>query len=307
MAMADKNWTVGDVLTWTTSRFQQCDLPTPLLDAQLLLCFVLKTQKINLYIDYQKPLTSDERRVYRDLVARRLNGEPVAYILSEKDWYHLNLYVDPNVLIPRPETECIVDFVKDAFQFANTEPKVIFDFCTGSGCLALALAQAYPKATVVGVDISSPALKIAAKNAARNHVQNCQWRLLDLSQSSSFESLKNDFGQPQAIVANPPYVTEKEWVSLDISVKNYEPKLALTSPDDGLFLAKEIIKNTIDIEFFAQNDRHFFSMELSQGQPSQLQAVQEFHSVSTAFTQGQFDEWFSLCDFDGKQRFLCRY
>ena len=305
--MTEKSWTIGDVLNWTTSKFKQCDLPTPLLDAQLLLCQVLKTQKINLYLDYEKPLTVLERKSFRDLVTRRLNGEPVAYILNEKYWYNLNLYVDKNVLIPRPETECLVDFVKDVFLHQKENPKIIFDFCTGSGCLALALAQLYPESTVVGIDVSSQALEIAKKNALKNNISNCEWLLLDLTKSDSYSFLKNKLNVAQVIVANPPYVTEKEWFGLDISVKNYEPKIALTAEDEGLYIAHQILKNCQEFSLLEKEKCGFFAMEMSEGQPQKLISTKICSLPSILSLQkNNLEEWFSICDFDLKYRFLCK-
>jgi release factor glutamine methyltransferase len=116
MTVSQRSWTTRDILSWTTNRFKQLDLDSPLLDAQLLLSHVLKTTKIQLYLDMDKPLTEQERAELRQLVSRRLEGEPVAYILNEKHWYNLTLKVDKRVLIPRPETELLADFALETLK-----------------------------------------------------------------------------------------------------------------------------------------------------------------------------------------------
>ena len=299
----EKNWTIREILTWTTGRFKQAEIETPLLDAQLLLCKVLNTAKINLYMDMDKPLTSHERSCLREFVKRRLAGEPVAYILNEKHWYDLRLYVDQRVLIPRPETECLLDFIISTIKFYDKTPKIIFDLCTGSGCLALALAKIFPDSTIVGVDISRDALAVADKNAKINGLTNIEWLQLDLTQVDSYFLLKEKYGQAQVVVANPPYVSEKEWMTLDISVKNYEPKLALTADEDGLFIGKQIIKNLS----FLCDEFNVFGMEMGEGHPQKLIPSPIMHRLFNSIAADKsVNEWFSLGDLDSKQRFLCR-
>lgn len=316
-------WTTREVLTWTTNRFKQADIETPLLDAQLLLCKVLNTKKINLYMDFEKPLTFAERACLREFVKRRLNGEPIAYILKEKHWYNLPFYVDEKVLIPRPETECLLDFIIETVKKYHTQvssespaqdqgadqaqPLLLYDFCTGSGCIAIALAKNFPTAKIIAIDISSDALHVAKQNAQINYVENIEWLNLDLTKKESYSLLKQLYGQAQALVANPPYVAESEWKHLDISVKNFEPKIALTAAEDGLCIGKKIIEN---MEEFSLLDNHFsvFGMEMAHLQPQKLINAPlkkcSFHHIIEQ--EKYINEWFSLSDLDNKSRFLCQ-
>ncbi len=301
-------WTIREILSWTTNRFKQADIDTPLLDAQLLLCKVLNTTKINLYMDMDKPLADFERSALREFVKRRLSGEPVAYILNEKYWYNLKLYVDKRVLIPRPETECLMDFVVETIKFYNQAPLIIYDFCTGSGCLAIALAKTYPGSKVIAVDNSQEALSVAKQNAQLNNTINIEWLNLDLTKEDTYSFLKEKYGKAQIIAANPPYVSEQEWINLDISVKNYEPKAALTAEEDGLFIGKEILKN-IENYSLLSNDFAIFSMEMAENQPQKLipsSLPLKKHLFNTSAQEKIVNEWFGLSDLDNKNRFLCK-
>jgi release factor glutamine methyltransferase len=152
MSQTTEIWTVRDVLNWTAQRFSALELPTPLLDAQLLIGSVLSLSKVQIYTQLDRPLIETERSQLRELVRRRLSGEPVAYLLNQKDWHDLDLFVDKRVLVPRPETETLLDLILAVCRHESWQPQRILDLCTGSGCLAIALAKAYPQAKVVAVD-----------------------------------------------------------------------------------------------------------------------------------------------------------
>ncbi|WGL61114.1 peptide chain release factor N(5)-glutamine methyltransferase [Pigmentibacter sp. JX0631] len=297
-------WTIREILNWTTKRFANSGIETPLLDAQLLLSHVLNLPKVQLYIQIDKPLNEVERKNYRDLVTKRLQGEPVAYLLQKKYWHELELFVDERVLIPRPETETLLDIVLQYLKLKNISPTVIFDFCTGSGCLAIALAKKYPNAKVIGVDISADALNVAKINAEKNNVQNTIFLQLDLNLEESFIKLKNEYGAAEVIVSNPPYVTFDEWENLDISVKNYEPKLALVSEDMGLKIGKNITNYTGKYNLLYSAE-YIFAMELAHGQPEKVfeQKIQIYPNNHSIWNLPK-EQYFSLGDLEDKNRFL---
>jgi release factor glutamine methyltransferase len=303
--MQSEIWTVGKILHWVTERFKEAKLETPRLDAQILLCHVLGVEKIYLYTQIEAPLTLQERTELRKLVKKRLEGEPVAYITGTKHWYDLSLSVDRNVLIPRPETESLVDFIVETAAATELNPQVIFDFCTGSGCIALALAKKYSTAHVIGVDISPQALAMARKNATRNGITNIDFIELDLTKQESFEFLSHQYGQACIITANPPYVSHDEWNALDKSVKNHEPKLALVAENEGLFIGQKIFEWSQ--EFALLNKQSLFCMEMAENHPQKI-AGAHIKTVSFLTTpcQKPRDQWFSLCDLENKARFLCR-
>lgn len=297
-------WTIREILNWTTKRFTESGLDTPLLDAQLLLSHVLNLTKVQLYVQIDKPLNDLERKRFRELVYKRLQGAPVAYLLHQKFWHELELYVDERVLIPRPETETMLDIVLQYLKLKQISPNVIFDFCTGSGCLAIALAKKYPSARVFGVDVSSAALVVAEKNAILNNVTNVQWLNLDLNNEESYSYLQKEFGCAEVIVANPPYVTEEEWGNLDISVKNFEPKIALVSEDSGLKIGKNIYNYTQSFALLNKLE-YVFAMELAENQPKKVssQPIKNYNS-SHPIWDFPNNSFFSLNDLEEKNRFL---
>jgi release factor glutamine methyltransferase len=298
-------WTIREILNWTTKRFSESGIDTPLLDTQLLLCHVLNLKKIQLYTDIDKPLTGNERFEFRELVKKRLNGEPVAYLLNEKYWHDLKLYLDKRVLIPRPETESMLDFVLQNCKLKNETPEVIFDFCTGSGCLAIAFAKKFPASKVIGIDISQDALDVAVKNAELNSVTNITWINADVTNPELYQTLLAEYKVADIIIANPPYVTENEWNQLEVTVKNFEPKIALVSEGEGLKTGKNIVQNIC--EFNLLNSNGIFAMELAEKQPQKV--CNEIHKIiqmNHPIWNTPKNEWFALCDLEGKDRFLIR-
>ena len=298
-------WTIREVLNWTTKRFSESGIDTPLLDTQLLLCHVLNLKKIQLYTEIDKPLTGDERFKFREFVKKRLNGEPVAYLLNEKYWHDLKLYLDKRVLIPRPETESMLDFVLENYKLKNNSPEVIFDFCTGSGCLAIALAKRFPESNVIGIDISQDALEVAKKNAELNSVKNVKWINADVTDLELYQTLLSEYKAADIIVANPPYVTESEWNQLEIGVKNFEPKIALVSEDEGLKIGKNIVQNICEFQLLNLNG--IFAMEMAEKQPQKIcNEVHKIIQMNHPVWNIPKNEWFALCDLEAKDRFLVR-
>jgi release factor glutamine methyltransferase len=298
-------WTIREVLNWTTKRFLESGIDTPLLDTQLLLCRVLNLKKIQLYTEIDKPLTGNERFEFRELVKKRLKGEPVAYLLNEKYWHELKLYLDKRVLIPRPETESMLDFVLQNYKLKNKEPFVIFDFCTGSGCLAIALAKKFPTAKVVGIDFSQDSLDVANKNAELNYVTNVKWINANIINPEIYFTLLSEYKKADIIVANPPYISENEWDQLEVTVKNFEPKIALVSEENGLKIGKKIFQNIC--EFQLLNSDGIFAMEMAEKQPQKIcSEVHKMIQMNHPVWLSPKNEWFALCDFEGKDRFLVR-
>lgn len=297
-------WTIREILNWTTKRFADSGIDTPLLDAQLLLSHVLNLTKVQLYIQIDKPLNDLERKNYRELVSKRLQGTPVAYLLQKKYWHELELFVDERVLIPRPETETLLDFTLQYLKLRNITPKLIFDFCTGSGCLAIALAKKFPQANIVGIDLSNAALEVAQKNAILNNVTNITWLNLNANTEETYSYLKKEFGSAEVIVANPPYITYDEWENLDITVKNYEPKMALVCEDSGLKIGKSIFNYIKEYELLNQAE-YVFAMELADKQPQKI-VNQAINNYNLNFPIWDFPNksYFSLSDLEDKSRFL---
>jgi release factor glutamine methyltransferase len=303
-------WTVKDVLSWTSQRFQSAGIDTPLLDSQLLMGTVLNLSKVQLYMHYDRPLTSEERTQMRALVQRRLAGEPVAYLLGQKFWHTLDLVVDKRVLIPRPETETLLDFVLMCWEKNVHKPRMIVDICTGSGCLGIALAKKFPEAKVIGLDCSEDALLVARENAVRNDVPNVEFRIGDVFEKEFMKSLVSEFGLFDIAVANPPYVTEKEWQECAPGVRDFEPKLALVSEQEGLAHGHAIV-DAVKENVLAHHS--VFAMELSAQGPQRIAQLLHLaepdnikpYSFHTPVWDVPRGEWFALRDLEARARFLC--
>lgn len=305
-------WTVRDVLSWTSQKFAGLQIPTPLLDAQLLIGSVLCLSKVEIYTQLDRPLLESERSSLRELVRRRLSGEPVAYLLNQKFWHDLDLHVDSRVLVPRPETETLLDVVLAICKHESRKPKHILDICTGSGCLAIALAKTFPEATVTGVDISLDALDVARLNAERNKVGNIEWRhgdALDVGTYSGCASSNFDI-----IVANPPYVSESEWNQCDSTVKEFEPRLALVGGLEGWQMPRRLLDALRNSGLL--DSAGIVGIELGISHPEILAAEfgarcgfefpNPFLSVACQRPVWEFPRncWFSVKDYTQRSRFL---
>lgn len=197
------------------------------LNAELLIGHALGLKRMELYMQFERLLPEVELEKIRPLIRRRGKHEPLQYIIGITEFDDLMLVVDPRVLIPRPETELLVERV--AVRLAATPPGRILDLGTGSGALALALARRFPAAQVTGVDASSAALAVARLNAERNPEPGAR---VTWVQSDWFEALAGDT-RFDLIVSNPPYLTETEWAETRPEVREFEPKAALTAADGG--------------------------------------------------------------------------
>ena len=223
-------WTILDVLKWTTGYFSANLVDTPRLTAEILLAEVLGIDRIGLYIRFDQPLSEDERDRFRALVKRRTLGEPVAYILGRKDFWKINLAVTPDVLIPRPETEILVEAALEMMPAENRRPPArVIDMGTGSGAIVISLAHARPDPLYFASDISPAALRVAAGNAVLNNVADrisffsANW-FQAVSPACSFDM----------ILSNPPYVPSGELGSLAPEIFGHEPFTALDGDADGL-------------------------------------------------------------------------
>ncbi len=228
------NWTVGKVLEWTAGRFAKQGLPSARLDAELLLARCLGTDRIGLYLDFHKPLDDGERATYRELVRRRLAGEPVAYILGHKEFWSLDLDVDRRVLVPRPETELLVEVALDVLR--GMDSPLVVDIGTGSGAIALALAKERPDAKVVATDLSADALQVAAANAEKLGLA------VEFRHGNLFEPLADLDGEVDLLVSNPPYVAQDRIDQVEPAVLEYEPRSALLAGPDGLGVIRVLVE-----------------------------------------------------------------
>lgn len=213
-------WTVLSMLEWATSYFEKNRVKSPRLSIEWLLAFVLDIKRLDLYLRYDRPLTREELDILRPLVKRRAGHEPLQYITGETEFYNSPLKVNSNVLIPRQETEQLVQLICDDHQGKNALN--VLDIGTGSGCIPIALKKEFSSWNLSAFDISEEALLIAKENAVLNNVS------VDFFKHDLFNSnLAKPKSEFDLIISNPPYILNLEEQGLDDEVKNFEPHLAL--------------------------------------------------------------------------------
>jgi len=231
--MSEPSWTVRRVLGWTSQHFEKLGLDSPRLTAELLLAHVLRTSRVRLYTDLDRPLDPPELAAYRALIARRAASEPTSYLTGVREFYGRPFAVDPRVLVPRPETELLVEAVLQA-----TPPDAdlrFLDLCTGTGCVGITLVLERPRARVLATELEPGAAEVARANAAA------------LGAADRFEVRTGDLFAPvadeppfDAVVANPPYVPRGEIPTLSPEVRR-EPGIALDGGPDGLDVVRRIV------------------------------------------------------------------
>lgn len=229
--MADANaWTIGRLLTWTTDYLKQQGAASPRLDAEVLLAAARGCPRIALYTAYDQIADEPTRAVFRDYVRRRAAGEPVAYLVGQREFFSLSFQVTRDVLIPRPETEHLVVAVLDLLKARPADDKGprVADVGTGSGAIAVSVAKHASTCRVTALDISPDALQVARGNADRHQVADriefvCSDLLTAIPTEDAFD----------VVASNPPYVSQSEWDQLPPDVRNYEPRSALVGGVTG--------------------------------------------------------------------------
>ena len=229
--MTNGNITVSESLRTAVDILQSNKtINSPILDAEVLLCSVLDCERIFLVINGGKILTVNEKEQYFDYIYRRKKNEPVSYITGKREFMSLEFFVKPGILIPRPDTEILVEEIIKLYK--NAEPKII-DLCTGSGAVAVSLAYYIDKARVFALDKYDVCVEIASKNAKHNGVS------VEIIKGDVFDELLLD-NNYDCIVSNPPYVEKNVLENLSSDVKDYEPGYALDGGDDGLIFYRRI-------------------------------------------------------------------
>jgi release factor glutamine methyltransferase len=225
-------WTIGALLNWTERYFAEKAVETPRLDAQVLLAHVLGCGRPHLYTRYEEQPPAAARGDFRDLVRRRVEGTPVAYLVGHKEFYLLPFEVTPDVLIPRPATESLVMATLDRIK---GRPARVLELCCGSGCVGIAVAKNAPEAAVLATELSPAAVAVAGRNVVRHglagRVTVVRGDLFDaVPAGSTFD----------AIVGNPPYVPTGDLAALSADVRDHEPRLALDGGPDGFAVIDRI-------------------------------------------------------------------
>ncbi|MGN6366978.1 MAG: peptide chain release factor N(5)-glutamine methyltransferase [Phycisphaerae bacterium] len=236
-------WTIGSLLTWTADFFTKKGVDEPRLSAELLLAHSLKCSRMSLYTQYEKVPPEPELAAFRELVKQRSNHVPVAYLVGKAWFFSLELTVNRDVLIPRADTETLVEFVlqhaRQRTEWAGAGMPAILDLCTGSGAIPVALAKRLPTAALTATDISDKALAVAKENAATHGVAE----RITFLQGDLFEPLEKEAAPAlfHVITSNPPYIPTAEVEKLPAGIREHEPRIALDGGMDGMAFHRRIV------------------------------------------------------------------
>jgi release factor glutamine methyltransferase len=264
--------TVLESITLSTEYLKNKGIESPRINAELLLANILKCKRLNLYLLFDRPLTDEEVAKYRELLKRRSKFEPLQYIVGNVEFYGLEFYVNPSVLIPRPETEILVETIINIYK--DFDPVNILDIGTGSGNIAIALAKNIRNSYITALDISEEALITAKENAVLNSIDN----KIDFIKSDFLNDEMNllDF---DVIVSNPPYISIQDYETLRPELRDYEPKAALTDNNSGYFFYETI--STRAYNLLKQNGRLFFEIGKDQySEVNRIMSNNNFQNIS---------------------------
>lgn len=238
--MRRESWTIRDLLKVTTEYLKKKEIDSPRLSAEVILAWQLNINRVKLYLNFDQPLHDREVAAYRSLIKRRLNREPIQYITGTQEFWSLDFVVGPQVMIPRPESEILVEQVVSLYhqkRMPETQNPRILDLGTGCGVLAIVVARELKEATLWASDVSPDALNLARLNAKKHGVEDrVKFMLGDMWQGFSNQLLSFDF-----ILSNPPYIASGAIDLLPSEIRDYEPTLAFDGGEDGMFFIRKII------------------------------------------------------------------
>ncbi len=287
--MSPKKWIIKDLLQVTTDYLREKEIENPRLCAEVLLAHQLNTSRIKLYLSFDQPLNERDIEDYRSLIRRRVNREPTQYITGIQEFWSMEFMVGPGVLIPRPESEILVEqAVRICRNRMNADCPgyTILDLGTGSGAIAIAISQEVQEATVWASDISGEALDRAEMNARKHGVEG----RIRFFRGDLFQPFKDKPTGFDVIVSNPPYIASLEFDSLQPEVREYEPRQALDGREGGLFFIDKIIREGPDY----LNPGGWLLIEMDPGQVSTtLKRLEE---------TGQYVEKYCIKDHSKKDR-----
>ncbi len=238
--MAQKKWAVREILNVTAGYLRDKGIDSPRLCAEVLLAYELKKSRVELYLAFDQPLSRSEIACYRSLIKRRLKREPLQYITGHQEFWSLDFFVSPAVLIPRAETELLVEEAMKLWQghlLANNSRPRILDLGTGSGAIAISLAKEIEGATLWASDISFDALAVARTNAQRHNVEG----RIGFCQGDLWQPFSESAAPFDMIISNPPYIAAESFDALPPEVRCYEPRVALDGHENGMGFIQRII------------------------------------------------------------------
>ena len=274
---------IREILQQTTLSFAESGLGTPRLDAEVLLSHCLGADRTGLYSNEEEQIDEELREEFRRLVARRRQGEPIAYIVREKEFWSLSFEVDDRVLVPRPETEIIVEEVLAICKAVKGKVLRILEIGAGSGVISVSLASELKEALFWATDISEGALAVAERNAARHGVSG----RITFLRGDLFAPVSGSF---HIIVSNPPYIPEDEFDGLPPDIRQFEPRVALVGGSDGIEVHRKLIRQAVS---FLEEGGWIF-LEIGAGQRRRTEQILK--------TVGSYDEIGFRKDYGGADR-----
>ncbi|MBW2030408.1 MAG: peptide chain release factor N(5)-glutamine methyltransferase [Deltaproteobacteria bacterium] len=239
--MNPKKWTIGELLRVTAEYLEAKGIESPRLSSEILLAHNLGVDRIHLFLNFDKPLDEEEITRYRTLVRRRVKGEPIQYITGRQDFWSMEFIVGPGVLIPRPESELLVETALSLLGKRPGTPgesATILDLGTGSGALAVALARELEGAEIWATDISGPALEVARENARRHGLEG----RIHFREGDLFGAFGKEDIEFHVVLSNPPYIPSGTFTSLQPEIRDHEPRVALDGGPDGMDCIERIIR-----------------------------------------------------------------
>jgi len=290
--MGPKSWTIKELIKVTTDFLKEKQIESPRLTAEVLLSHLLNINRVTLYLTLDQPLNESEISGYRELIKRRLQREPLQYITGIQEFWSLDFIVDPQVLIPRPESELLVEQaierLKPAAAQGDHSPRIL-DLGTGCGALATVLAKEIPRSQIWATDVSRTAIDIACINAEKHGVSE----RIEYIQGDLWQPLEGKGATFDLIVSNPPYVSTEEYEDLPPEVRSYEPRLALDGREGGFYFIREIIERSPDF----LNPWGWLLLEMAPGQTGR--ALELLENIDT------FGKKMRIKDYSHRYRVVC--
>ena len=235
---AKPQWTIIKLIRWATSYLKDHDIDSPRATGEILLAHTLKVKRIDLYLNYDQPLVAEELNTFKMLIKRRIRREPVAYILGSKEFWSMDFEITQDVLIPRPETECLVEVALNFLsKIPSSQSQCILDLGTGSGAIVLSLVSQQPRHAYFASDYSKKAAELASRNAARHDFSG----RVHFFVGDWFTPLNQKKSGFDMIVSNPPYIPSQAIGKLQPEIHQFEPFAALDGDNDGLSCFRKII------------------------------------------------------------------
>ena len=281
-------WTPLSIISWGVGYLKGREIDSPRLTVELLLSHTHGCRRIDLYTNFEKPLTPQELARFKELLKRRLDREPLQYILGKTEFMGLEFQVSRSVLIPRPETEKLVEVVlEECKQFDDRSPIRILDIGTGSGNIPITLARYNSKIECTACDISGDAIEVAKRNAANHGVES----RITFMEQDILTTVPSEGAPFDIVVSNPPYIARDEYASLQPEITQYEPRSAATDEHDGLVFFRRM--TSIMAELMKKNGACFVEIAYNQGE-----------AVSALFSS-VFRDVAILKDYSGHDRVVC--